>query len=570
MPGPLAVTSLSVLAAVPFALGYLTSRPLRRAGLLTSLFAPWCVLALSLGIAWLAGWVHPAHSIFALPWLLVASASGGLTAWRTRAHPRLAMTVVVVLALIITALGDSLAARPVATQEVAASIDIAAPPAVVWEYALRVDSIAPETQDGTLASLFAAPVAVQLDHPRKGGVRQVIFEGGVTFTSRITEWSDAEVLGYSLAADSAPIPTRPIGFTRDQLALLEGRHELEPSGDSATRLVIATTYRSSTHVNWYVAWWADRLIQRVQQSLLRAVKDRSEAAVRGGAPYLTAEMLELEAALLAHAAAHSAGSRGRGSVASILTSGYETEILTDPAMSESGAAPDEFSRELLSRHAPRARVTGLLRAPAPSNSAGDMTVLTFEFEDRQNRCVTVQHRVRGTDAESGRSARSIERCEIRALAEVNRRGTRLARLPFRVDAMDVVFTTVGDYPGSIDVYRDSVVVMVRNGRSRTKLLGPRTQTVDSVTASLARRHGTTWSPGTASNALVLEWRGEEGETLLLPRRVRFTIPRSEGDSLQDRWVVFTHHLTVPKTPANPLGLAWTYAHAREGMFRDLR
>lgn len=565
-----AVTSLSVLAAVPFVLGYLTSRALRRASLLTSLFAPWGVLALLLGIARSGGWVHPLLVAFALPWLLVASASGGVTAWRTRSHPRQAVTLAVVLALIITALGDALATPPVMTKEVAVSIDVAAPPEVVWEFALRVDSIAPATREGLLARILPAPVMVQLDHARKGGVRRVVFESGMMFASRITEWSDPEVLGYSVRADSVPMRARTIGLTRDRLAIVDGRHELEPSGDSATRILMATTYRSATHVNWYVAWWADRVIQRLQQSLLQVMKDRSEAAVRSRVPYLTAEMLELEAALLAHAEALATGSRRRGAAAAILTGRYETEVLTDPATSEVGTSPDELSRELLRRHAPRARATGLLRASAPSGSAGDMTLLTFEFEDRQNRCVTVQRHARGTASRPALGARVIERCEIRALAEVNRRGHRLARLPFRVDAMDVVFTTVGDYPGSIDIYRDSVVVMVRNGRTRTKLLGPRAQTVDSVTASLARRYGASWSPGTASNALVLEWRGEEGETLRLPRRVRFSIPRSEGDSLQDQWVVFTHHLTVEKTPGNPLGLAWTYAHAPEGLFRDLR
>ena len=43
---------------------------------------------------------------------------------------------------------------------------------------------------------------------------------------------------------------------------------------------------------------------------------------------------------------------------------------------------------------------------------------------------------------------------------------------------------------------------------------------------------------------------------------RFTIPRPEGESLDDRWVVFTFHLTVPKTVENPYGTAWTYVHAR--------
>ena len=43
---------------------------------------------------------------------------------------------------------------------------------------------------------------------------------------------------------------------------------------------------------------------------------------------------------------------------------------------------------------------------------------------------------------------------------------------------------------------------------------------------------------------------------------RFTIPRAPGESLDGRWVVFTFHLTVPKTAENPYGTAWTYVHAK--------
>jgi hypothetical protein len=88
-----------------------------------------------------------------------------------------------------------------------------------------------------------------------------------------------------------------------------------------------------------------------------------------------------------------------------------------------------------------------------------------------------------------------------------------------------------------------------------------------VTVSLDARYGSTWSPGTASNALITEWRGMEGEIRPLPRYVRFTIPRNEGDSLGRRWLLFTHHLTVPKTADNPLGLAWTYAHGPQERFK---
>ena len=218
----------------------------------------------------------------------------------------------------------------------------------------------------------------------------------------------------------------------------------------------------------------------------------------------------------------------------------------------------------------RARATAWLSASPSNDSVGAAALLRFEFEDRVGRCVALKRPAAiGGDGGLQLGARELSRCEGRVLAESIRRGRRLARTPLRVNSMEVIFTTVGDYPGRVEVYLDSVMVVVRGGTMRTKLLQGRDQTVDSVSASLGFRTSGSWSTGSASNALVLEWRGTEGELKTLPRLVRFTIPRDSAESLTHRWVVFTHHLSVMKTADNPLGRAWTYAHAPDAMFRGI-
>lgn len=129
------------------------------------------------------------------------------------------------------------------------------------------------------------------------------------------------------------------------------------------------------------------------------------------------------------------------------------------------------------------------------------------------------------------------------------------------NSLDVGFSVVGVLDGRTDVYRDSVVVLVRDGALRAQRLETE-QTLDSVTASLAFTSGASWSEGPASNALVLELPNTEGQQIALGPMRRFTIARSAGESLEGRWVVFTFYLTVPKTAENPYGTAWTYAHAR--------
>ncbi len=140
---------------------------------------------------------------------------------------------------------------------------------------------------------------------------------------------------------------------------------------------------------------------------------------------------------------------------------------------------------------------------------------------------------------------------------------RLAResaTPREASSFETGFGVVADLPGRTDVYPDSIVVLVRDGR----IAWPRMEagaTHDSTTASLATASGQAWNTGRPSNAIVLE-RGATADTLALGPMLRFTIPRAPGESLDGTWVVFTHHLTVPKTADNPYGLAWTYTHEK--------
>lgn len=130
------------------------------------------------------------------------------------------------------------------------------------------------------------------------------------------------------------------------------------------------------------------------------------------------------------------------------------------------------------------------------------------------------------------------------------------------NSLDVGFSVVGAMDGRTDVYADSIVVLVRDGYLRAQRIEPG-QRLDSITASLAQNSGASWIAGKESNAVVLEVPNENGQQLGLGAMLRFTVPRDRGESLEERWVVFTYHLTVPKTPDNEYGKAWTYTHARK-------
>lgn len=162
-----------------------------------------------------------------------------------------------------------------------------------------------------------------------------------------------------------------------------------------------------------------------------------------------------------------------------------------------------------------------------------------------------------TRAESpGRAPKEMIRAATLARQQRERADDRSA------NSLDVGFSVVGAMDGRTDVYPDSIVVLVRDGYLRAQRIEPG-QRLDSITASLAQNSGSSWIAGKESNAVVLEVPNENGQQLALGAMLRFTVPRERGESLEERWVVFTYHLTVPRTPDNEYGKAWTYTHARQ-------
>lgn len=171
---------------------------------------------------------------------------------------------------------------------------------------------------------------------------------------------------------------------------------------------------------------------------------------------------------------------------------------------------------------------------------------------------SAQERVLASIQSRSEAADRVPKARIRAATAA--RALREVADERASSSMGMSWSVVGALNGRTDVYADSVVALVRDG----DLLQQRSdapQVLDSVTASMASESGKSWSPGAPSPALVLEWHAKVGEHRALGPMQRFTIPREPGASLDGRWVVFTYHLSVPKTADNPYGLAWTYTHA---------
>jgi hypothetical protein len=192
----------------------------------------------------------------------------------------------------------------------------------------------------------------------------------------------------------------------------------------------------------------------------------------------------------------------------------------------------------------------------------------LRIEDRAGNCLAIHQEVRSMgDSTIERGARMVEPCRPLYMAEVVRRGRRLAHLPLNAGQLTDHWSVASAIDGWADVYADSVVIIASTLALRAGYPQPDTlaQHVDSVTVGLALG-GDSWSIVRRSAAVVVDTtlhpRGEWSR-----RRLRFTIPRDSAFALGESWPVVEVVLGVRKTADNPSGMAWTYAHAAKPFFQ---
>jgi len=436
-PTAIVIVSVSFLAGVPVAMGYLAVKGAGPRSRLAAALVAWLPVLVVLGVLYVARWEGTICVILALPLLLLGASIGGLMAHaRAKTGGTSEVLALIALPLIAMPLEQRLPLSDRLTER-ATAIDIAAGRARVWDEIADVDTILAAERGRALYTAigFPAPLAATLDYPQEGGVRVASFERDIAFVETITAWDAESRLSFAIAprpSTTAPALDRHVAIGGPYFDVLTGTYELEPGGDTRTRLTLTSRYRVTTRLNRYAGWWADRVRASVQKNILAVIKARSESRA----------------------------------------------------------------------FAPKERIRAATRAAA----------------------------------------------------------LRVARIPRESDSRSTGFSVVGDLSGTTDIYADSVVVLVRDGTLRAQRIMGGPQVLDSITASLATATAQSWYAGTESNAVVLAWPTLEGDSLALGPLRRFTIPRRPGEPLDGRWVVFTNHLTVPRTADNPYARAWTYAH----------
>jgi hypothetical protein len=191
----------------------------------------------------------------------------------------------------------------------------------------------------------------------------------------------------------------------------------------------------------------------------------------------------------------------------------------------------------------------------------------LRIEDRIGHCLAIHQEVRlVADSTLERGTRMEERCRPLYMAEVVRRGRRLARLALTAGQLTDHWSVAGAITGWVDVYADSVVVLASTLALKASYPTPDTLTqhVDSIAIGLAL--------GDSSWSIVRRSAGLPVRAMLRPgaewsrRSLRFTIPIDSTFALKKSWPVVEVILRVPRTEDNPDGRAWTYAHAAKPFF----
>jgi hypothetical protein len=291
--GTFAVMTLGFLVFVPFAMGYLTVRPVRAPSLGFRVVAPWLPCGLVVLVAWLVGAEGSICIVMALPLMLPIASVGGVVAASRAGRVSATLPIVVIMPWVMMPLEAGRAApRRFVTTTTAITID--APAAKVWPLVVSVDSIKPTERHAALFSAmgFPQPVAATLDRPGVGGVRTASFERGIVFRETIVTWEPERRIRFTITPDAIPATTLDPHVTigGPYFDVLTGTYELRALPHGQTRLVLTSEHRVSTAFNPYAEWWADRVMRSIQTNILGVLRDRAEGV--GGFAARTAAFVE--------------------------------------------------------------------------------------------------------------------------------------------------------------------------------------------------------------------------------------------------------------------------------------
>ena len=163
--------------------------------------------------------------------------------------------------------------------EVKNTVIINGNPGKIWSNIIRVKNIS----DGEFSKGFfyyagiPRPMYAELDKDTAGATRIGHFEGGLLFKETVKEWEPGKKISFDIDVVTSSI--RQTVFDRHVLLgkhfkFLSASYTLIPVTANKTQLILSSTYRLNTKINYYASFWGDELLSDFQQRLLAVIKTR--------------------------------------------------------------------------------------------------------------------------------------------------------------------------------------------------------------------------------------------------------------------------------------------------------
>lgn len=223
------------------------------------------------------------YALIALP-VYGLMAVGGSIAGRylfSRVKNRLLLPVAILLPFLMAPI-ESYFGRSAAIYTQYTTINIQSNDNKVWENIIRVKAITEAENKHTLFRFTGVPrpVKAEFDTIAIGGKRKAFFDRGLIFTETITAMIPDKILAFNIEADPGSKPLTALEkyliIDGQYFEVLDGKYEIERTGNNHIKLHLSSRYRLATHYNFYSGWWARVIMNHIQKSILQVVKQRSE------------------------------------------------------------------------------------------------------------------------------------------------------------------------------------------------------------------------------------------------------------------------------------------------------
>lgn len=226
--------------------------------------------------------------LMAAPLLLPMAALGALAGYTFQrgGAPARGFPVVLpalLLAPLLTLFAEKCVALRPPLQRVISSVEIAAPPEVVWSRVVDFPALPPATQWLFRAGV-AAPLCARIDGCGVGAVRYCEFTTG-PFVEPIEVWDEPRLLRFGVTRSPPPMaelspfevhPPHLHGF----LNARRGQFRLIALADGRTRLEGTTWYDNRMWPQAYWRLWSDPVIHEIHLTVLRHVRALAENDAR--------------------------------------------------------------------------------------------------------------------------------------------------------------------------------------------------------------------------------------------------------------------------------------------------